>query len=293
MIVYRIDTNDRLRHLILEDYDFQLKTPKCYRKSYLQSIKDCILYQNNTFGDKSRNGIHFYRFALDAFHLKKQNMNNNTELNFCIYDVPNELLEYGYGNYFPFGIKPEYVANKNDINASMIKKIFVSEQKINHIIYDELDEYIKYYSTAGKAIETALSYKEEKIDDRFNFNHLPRETGVLKHCEHYLYNIFASIYKSGYFNDKKYFELLSKLNEIIINYYKQLDFLIYNEDSTFSVSSEDNPVKQLSTKVLEIPSQEITKEFIALEKYYNKKVNENFSFKFYKEEQEKLNEKEK
>lgn len=282
MIVYRIDTNDRLRHLILKDYDFNLKTPKCYKKSFMSNFKNNIFYANNTFGDKSKNAIHFYKFALDALHLKRQNAGLDKELNFCVYLVDDDILEAGYGNYFSYGIKREYIAKKNNINADMIKQILISEQKIYHLIFKELDSYINYYATVGKAIEMALDYKDIKIDDRIKVNALPREKGPLKHCEQYLHNIASSLYKLGSFNDEKYSQFLDVFNDIIVKYYKQLDFLVYDDASgAFYLSKQDNPVKRLSEKIGDLTSQEAGAAFEELENYYKLEEDCSLSFKKY------------
>lgn len=282
MKVYRIDTNDRLRHLILNDYDFNLKIPKCYKKSYLSNFKNNIFYANNTFGDKSKNSIHFYKFALDALHLKKQNVNQDKELNFCVYDIPDDKLEAGYGNYFSFGIKREYIAKKSDVTANMVKQILLSEQKINRLIFDELDNFINYYATVGKAIEMALDYKDAKIDDRIQLNSLPRERGLLKHCEQYLNNIASSIYKLGHFSDEKFSKFLDNFNKLIEYYYKQLDFLTFDPAANaFYLSQSDNPVKRLSEKISDLSAQGAGEAFKKLEDYY--KIDDvcEFSFKNY------------
>jgi len=109
-------------------------------------------YIFNTFTDVQNEKLHFFRFAIDAAEYLNDEKYDWDDLRLCKFDIPDELLEKGYGFYSDH-IRLEYVSKENIPSKFYKKNIEVYDfDEIQLEIESNINEAIYWHSTAGKAM---------------------------------------------------------------------------------------------------------------------------------------------
>lgn len=115
----------------------------------------------NTFTAEQNNNLHFFKFPIDAVEYlykdrKKagESYADNSIDSFCVFDIPNNLLEKGYG-FYPKKVALEYVA-KEPISIKYLLSHTKYKPNMFQMVLEYLEETIKWYSTVGRACEMCL-----------------------------------------------------------------------------------------------------------------------------------------
>lgn len=103
----------------------------------------------------------FFRFAIDAIRFYKQEQDTHEYKYFCVFDIPEELLEKGFGcyGYRGYFITPMYRAKeeiKKDYFQSYTKcrqgdfGTCFDDKKLFDYIKEDLEDSVIWHSTVGK-----------------------------------------------------------------------------------------------------------------------------------------------
>lgn len=123
----------------------------------------------NTFTADQNINLHFFQFAIDAISYMDSISYQYDGLKLCKFDIPDNLIEKGYGFYL-YNIRSEFVAKKLIPSNCLIKVIEeCSNQELLAEIISNLDEAIYWHSTAGKA--TTICVNDGIMDNICGDNH--------------------------------------------------------------------------------------------------------------------------
>lgn len=114
---------------------------------------DCF----NTFTYSQNENLHFFNFAIDAIQYMDDEKLYWNDLNLCKFDIPDELLEKGFG-FYRFLVRSEYVSTQDIPYSYLIKSINqYNEIELFEELNSNLDEAIYWHSTAGKAMTMSVN----------------------------------------------------------------------------------------------------------------------------------------
>ena len=111
----------------------------------------------NTFTHSQNKNLHFFRYAIDAIQYMDDEKLSWNNLSLCKFDIPDELLEKGYGFYL-FQIRSEYVSTQ-DVPLSCLIEVIdqYNKRDLFRELTSDLDEAIYWHSTAGKAMTMTVN----------------------------------------------------------------------------------------------------------------------------------------
>ena len=117
----------------------------------------------NTFTKEQNKNLHFFKYAIDAMNYLDSDLVGIRDARFlinypshylCTFDIPDEILEKGYG-FYPKRVSPEFIAN-SEVKPNYLINYTDSRAEMFKKILEELDSAIYWYSTTGKACKMVM-----------------------------------------------------------------------------------------------------------------------------------------
>lgn len=258
MIVYRVMNFNDVNEILTTN---QVKAKPIFYESDngWGKFKNGNFY--NTFNHNQNENLHFFRFAIDAYHYLITESKNSF---FCVFNIPEEKLEYGFG-YYPNRISPEYTYEKQiDVNDLLFYTS--TEIEILKYVFQDLEDAINWYSTIGKACYMCADFgssitpvcKTKTLGGFINsFNKNPK---FLYHIINQCKNI------NNNFCGEEFIDYCTSLN---IAYQHYLDFYEFDESKDIFIRIKSG-FDEIQNKFLkkEYTNEEASEVFKHFEKIY-------------------------